>query len=243
MFERTDATYNTNEYNLSIRISSDGFSLSIQDANNKSLLAKNTNADLYSLTKKEIKDLLYSESDILLSDYNNINIIVETDNYTFIPKSIFQIAEIDTYYNFLFPKDKKQLVTFNPISRWETTNIYSLYSNLNKVLEEFFPETNIQHQLSYLLSEKALTKEDHIYIWRRPKFIDVILIRNSELTLLNSYSYEATEDAVYHILRLVEEFKLDVEKVKISLYQRSNQEDLYTILSLYIKYCKILPQQ
>lgn len=242
MLKGNDALYN-NEYDLSVRVGSNGFSFSIRDVGKVVSLSKKIEADLFTLSKKEIISLFDSEKEILFSDYNKISLIIETDDYTFVPKPFFKPTDIDVFFHFQFPKDKKQIVTFNYINSWNTANIFSLPANLYKALEELFPENEFKHQLSHLLSEVITSKEDHIHVWVRSKIIDIILIKNGKLTLLNSFLCETKEDMAYYILRLVEEFKFDVESVRISLHQYTLKENLYDIISRYVKFCKIIPQQ
>jgi len=206
-----------NEYKLSIRFSSDGFSLSILDKTDVSLVKRDVFESLFQMQKNEIVQLFETQAGIVPSDYNEIQLIVESGFYVFVPSSIFKIQNTDDYFYFQHEKDKRQIVLFNRIPNWDAVNVFSIPAQLNEALNELFPDAVVNHQLSYFLSEKIRTRENGVYVWIRPKMFDVAVVKSGILTLTNSFAYHTAEDFAYFILSIFDQLKLDTETIAVTI--------------------------
>lgn len=230
-----------NNYSLSIRLSPNGFSLSILDQAGMLLVAREVSATgLFQMRKAEIIELFETKMGVTPSDFNDMQIIVESDLYVFIPDTIFSVQHINDYFHFEHEKDKTQVVLFNRIASYETINIFSIPLELNEVLNKLFPDSAPVHHLSYFLSEKIKTNEDGIHIWVRPKMLDAVVFKSRTLSLINSFSYHTAEDFTYFVLSIFDQLKLDTEKVAVKLYQQNNAGDFKNLISMYVKCCDIV---
>ena len=229
-----------NNYSLSIRVSSDGFSLSVLDQAGGVLVVREVSALLFQMQKDEIITLFETKMGVVPSDYSEVQLIVETDLYVFVPSPIFKTENIDDYFYFQHPKDKTQIVLFNRILNWDTVNVFSLPLEVNEALNKLFPDLAVAHQLSYFLSEKRKTKEDGIYIWVRPKVLDVVVLKSGMLSLINSFAYQTAEDFTYYVLNIFDQLKLDTETIAVKLYQRNNSKDFKNMISMYVNRCEIV---
>ena len=229
-----------NNYSLSIRISSDGFSLSVLDQAGNVLVAREVPATLFQMRKEEIIELFETKMRVVLPDCSDVQLIVETNSYVFVPAPIFRTQDMDEYFYFQHPKDKTQIVLFNRIQNWDMVNVFSLPLELNKALNELFPDFAVAHHLSYFLSKKKITKEDGVYIWVRPKVMDAVVLKSGMLSLINSFAYQTAEDFTYFVLNIFDQLKLDTEKNAVKLYQRNNAKDFKGLISMYVNRCEIV---
>lgn len=227
-----------NEYNLSIRITSDGFSLYLLEQNAKVLLSKKVEAPLFSLSTSEIENIFKQEKDIILSDYSQIQIVVETNTYTTVPAALFIPSESDHYFHFEHADDKDKIVLFNRIPASDIINIFSLPLTLNKALTRQFPETTPDHHITYFLKERIKERRDSIHVWIGKTSVDIILYKDNRINLINNYSVTSNEDIIYYILFLAETFHFDTETAQFILYQDDNRKEVSDLLSAYVKNCK-----
>jgi hypothetical protein len=224
---------NVNSYNLSIRIHADGFSLSVMEENGSLLSGKEVKASIFSLSSNDIIKLLNSETEI---NYEKIRLICETDNYLFIPTSLFIANESHHYLGFQHKIHKNESILFNPIPAWDTVNTFTIPTNLKGAIDSLFPNTIIEHQMSWLLTEKVkLQQDDTITIWIRSKSIDMIVIKNGKLHLLNSFAYQTPEDMTYHTLNVIEQLSIDVDSCKVFLYNAEKNPAFGKLLSNYLQ--------
>lgn len=231
MEQLNDSTL-SNQYSLSIRINSDGFSLAVIDESKALLSTKKVSALMNSLSTEEIIRLINTEIQL---NFKDLHLIYESDNYIFVPASIFRSNEATDYLNFQQKPAKDEVTLYNTIPVWDIVNIFSIPANIPAALNQLFINTPIEQHVSYFLSEKVTNQhETSIYIWVRSKIMDTIVLKNGKLQLLNSFPYQTPEDFTYQTLNLVEQLSLDTDKCKVYLYNPDKKIDLQKTLEKYI---------
>lgn len=226
----TDSTI-SNQYSLSIRIGSDGFSLSVDESNN--LLSKRkVSALMNSLTTEEIILLISKETQL---NYRNIHLIYESDIYMFVPVPVFRSNEAADYLNIQQKTTTNDIILYNYLPVWDTVNVFAIPKTFQSALNQLFPNTIIEHHVSHFLTDKIKTFHDNsIFIWVRSKMMDVIVFKNGRLYLLNSYSYQTTEDFTYHTLNIIDQLSIDAEKCKVKLFNWEKKPELKKLLEKYL---------
>ena len=222
------------DYSLSIRFASDGFSLFVLDQTGNTLVKRDVSESLFQMQKDEIITL-FEQSGIVPADYSDVQVIIDSDFYVFVPALIFNIHHIDDYFYFQHEKNKQQIVLFNRIENWAAVNIFSIPAQLNEALSELFPDSVINHQLSYLLSEKMRTKEDGVYVWTRAKMLDVVVVKSKILTLINSFAYNTAEDFAFFVLSIFDQLKLYTETTVVKMYGKNNLAECKELIAKYVK--------
>ncbi len=228
-----------NNYSLSIRFCSNGFSLLVCDESNLLLSSKRVSTSVFSLSEEEIIHLLAQQPETEV-DYRNIRLICEMDNYTFIPVPIFKPENAVDFLNLQHKTAKNDRIVFKILETWNTVNVFSMPNTLNMALKQLYPQLSIEHHLSYLLSYKIKQGESGIYIWVRPKTMDVVVLKNGNLTLINSYSYQTPEDFTYFTLNIFEQLSLDTETCEVKLFNTEKLSPFRKYIQKYVKnvYCE-----
>ncbi|ADQ79623.1 hypothetical protein Palpr_1477 [Paludibacter propionicigenes WB4] len=228
----TDST-TSHQYSLSIRITLDGFSLSIADGADSLISSKTIPTIWNSLSVDEITQLVKRETQL---NYRNIRLIYESDFYTFVPAPIFRSNEAEQHLNFQEQKTlKNDIVLYNYLPVWDTVSIFAIPKTIQVALSQLFPNTIIEHHTSYFLSAKVKTQhENAIFIWTRQKKMDVITFKNGKLYLLNSYSYQTAEDFTYHTLNIIDKLSIDTDKCKVYLFNAEKKQELKNTLEKYL---------
>jgi len=229
----TDSTI-SNQYSLSIRISSDGFSLSVVDGSDSLISTKIIPTILTSLSAEQITTLINKETQI---NYRNIHLIYESDIYTFVPAPVFRSNEAAEYLNFQQNKTtKNDIVLYNYLPVWDTVNVFAIPKAIQAALSQLFPNTIIEQHVSYFLSTKVKTQhENALFIWTRPKTMDIIAFKNGKLYLLNSYLYLTADDFTYHTLNIIDKLSIDTDKCKVGLFNAEKKPELKKILEEYLE--------
>ena len=229
----TDSTI-SNQYSLSIRISSDGFSLSVVDGSDSLISTKIIPTILTSLSAEQITTLINKETQI---NYRNIHLIYESDIYTFVPAPVFRSNEAADYLNFQQNKTtKNDIVLYNYLPVWDTVNVFAIPKAIQAALSQLFPNTIIEQHVSYFLSTKVKTQhENALFIWTRPKTMDIIAFKNGKLYLLNSYLYLTAEDFTYHTLNIIDKLSIDTDKCKVGLFNAEKKPELKKTLEKYLE--------
>ena len=229
----TDSTI-SNQYSLSIRISSDGFSLSVVDGSDSLISTKIIPTILTSLSAEQITALINKETQI---NYRNIHLIYESDIYAFVPAPVFRSNEAADYLNFQQNKTtKNDIVLYNYLPVWDTVNVFAIPKAIQAALSQLFPNTIIEQHVSYFLSTKVKTQhENALFIWTRPKTMDIIAFKNGKLYLLNSYLYLTADDFTYHTLNIIDKLSIDTDKCKVGLFNAEKKPELKKTLEKYLE--------
>lgn len=224
-----------NQYSLSIRFSSDGFSLLIYDELKRLLIAKKIPADLTSISYEDIIELLLEDVETILN-IKKIRLIYESDTYAFVPASIFTTEHATDFLFFQDKLNKSDKISFNKLPNWGTVDVFAVPGVLIDAMAHLFPRLEIEHHLSWFLSEKIKsTGESCVQIWVRPKLMDVVVLTNGNIVLINSYDYSTPEDFTYFTLSIFQQLALNKEEYPVKLYNSDTCTELKQHLQKYLK--------
>lgn len=221
------------QYLLSIRISSEGFNLTVFDESSVLLSSKKVAMSILSLSADEIIKNMLPETKL---NYRSVRLIYESDIYTFIPAPVFKMEEAADMLHFQFKPDKKDQIILNRIPKWQTVNVFSIPKTVNQALIHLFPNAIIEHHLSYFLNEFVkLQSEDRVYIAVRSNMMDVVVILNGKIQLINSYNFSTPEDFTYYTLNLFDKLPLDSENCNVILFNSDKRPELQKTLEKYLE--------
>ena len=221
------------QYLLSIRISGEGFSISVVDETGELLSSKKVSKTLFALSSDEVIKLLTPET---LLNYRTVRLICESNTYTFIPAPVFKPEEAADLLHFQHKPVKTDQIMLNRIPKWDTVNVFSIPKTVQQALTQLFPDASIEHHLSYFLSEHIkLQNENCVYIYVRNTIMDIVVIANGGLLLINSFAFNTPEDFTYYILNLFDKLPIDTETCRVRLYTAEKKPELQKMLELYLE--------
>jgi len=223
---------NTVQYRLIMLISTTGIALSVYDETGSLISTKKMEFGSPVPTSDEIIGLLSADSKMNLS---HVRLIVESDNYSFVPEAIFRPADATILLGFEHKPEKTEQLLYSSVVAWSCVNVFSILSTLYAALGRLFPNTEIEHHLSYVLTDKVIPQTgNNLYIWVRNKKLDVVVLCNGELKLVNSYPYATPEDFTYHTLNVIEQLALNVDTCRITLLNAEKRTELKAVLEKYV---------
>jgi len=222
----------TVQYRLIILISATGIALSVYDEANSLISTKKMEFASPVPTSDEIIGLLSADSQI---NSSNVRVIVESDNYSFVPAAIFRPADASILLGFEHKPEKSEQLLYSSVIAWSCVNVFSIRSAIYTALIKLFPNTEVEHHLSYVLTDKVIPQNgNNLYIWVRNKKIDVVVLSNGELKLVNTYPYATPEDFTYHTLNVIEQLALNINTCKVTLLNAEKRMELKAVLEKYV---------
>jgi hypothetical protein len=221
-----------NSYHLSIRISSDGFSLSVYNEANFLLSSKKINATLTKLTFDEVLNLFSLETQL---NYTTLRLIYETDTYTIIPADFFVEEEAIDFLSLGHELRKEDKILFNKLEMWDIVNAFAIPVTVHDALVRLFPHTAIEHHLSYLLTYKIQSPiESCLYCQVETKTLDLIVLKGGKIQFVNSFSYQTPEDFIYFTLSIYKKHSLDTNNSPIYFLNAATRPELKEMLEKYV---------
>jgi hypothetical protein len=231
------------ENKLSIQFNLDGFSFSIYNIISKKEVYfreyefENSQVTPENLLLK-IKDIFETDTQ-LQNDFSSVLVIHQNNLSVVVPNRYFNEKELNSYLNFNVKKLTIDYVAFDHLKVLESKNVYIPYININNYLFQNFGEFEYKHH-STVLIEKLLTITNNIkktmYVNVSKTSLDIVVIKNNQLILFNTFSYNTKEDFIYYILFVAEQLNLNVNEFSLHFTGKVNLEDaIYKTTYKYIK--------
>lgn len=232
-------TVQNNNYGLSIRFSSDGFSLFITDENHNTISKKTISSNIFHLNETEIIDLFSKEPELQLN-YKTVRLICETNTYTIIPYLFFKKEQITEMLKFQHPEmQKSDVVLSNFLEAWDAVNIFSIPKPLSAVLQQFLPEITIEHHITTFLTDYiAMLNEKSVHIWIRTNEMDVVVLNGNNLQLINCFDYNTAEDFTYHTINTIQQLGFNPDECKVFLYNSEKGHEYNQLIGKFVKDCQ-----
>jgi hypothetical protein len=224
---------NTKQYSLSIQVSLDGFSFTAFDTlNNKVVAFKTTPLKISSelLLVRHLKDWLESEG-VLKKRFKNVRIFVETNLFTLIPDEFSEDKLTENLNSLIFNPDAGVELTKNNVEALNARLIFPVHAYLTELLSQFFNgNIEILHPLSLLLSNppKSEKRNCAIIIISR-KYFYLIIYRNGNFQMANSFQILHKTDLVYHVLNTFQQLETSRNETELfvcgSMIKNTETED------------------
>lgn len=220
MIETTD--FNKSEqYTLSIRLSTDGFSFSVFNplGDGDTFLYEYTIDDSLSLTAN-LKQA-FREVEWLNRSYRKVNVLIASSRFTLMPLDFFEDeqAEIIFYHN--HPKRENEIVQYNILQKNNIVVLFGMDKSIYTFLSEQYTNIKFYSQSSsfieYFSPKSRLGNSRKMYVQLRKEAIDIYGYERSLLLLVNSFKCSTTPDRVYYLLYIWKKLGFDQERDELHL--------------------------
>ncbi len=209
------------QYTLSIRLSTDGFSFSAYNP----LSDHSFYYSPYKINRSlsmvaNLKEMLRQNEPLKLP-YKRIRIYTAENNYMPVPAELFKEEEAETFYLQGNSKDERKLILHNTLPKANIVMLYSLDKAVHQFLKEQYPNAtfySIASPLTAYLAEKSyLGNSRKLYAYMHGKVVTVFGFDRGKLLLLNSFLCKQTDDYVYYLLYVWKQLELDQNRDELHL--------------------------
>ena len=227
---------NTDNYIMTIQYYLDGLSFVIFDTvENKFIALKHYHFSKKDISLEELLSELQEKESWRLEDFKHVNILIDNNINTFVPKEFFQEEMKDNYLSLLNIKNSNVLT--DSIAEHDIVNVYSTNNNIN------FLNDNIKiHHSSTVLIKKLIkefssrNQETRAFINVKNNSYELIIINNNKLVFHNYFNFNTKEDFLYFILFTFDQLNIDNES--IPLYFLGFIEEKSPIVELCSRYIR-----
>jgi len=228
-------------YHLSILAGTDQLACSVLDIQANKFIAiqelQFENDDSFKSTcdllKQQGSDSFYS------GEYSSVTAALVHPLSTLIPVPLFDPESSDNYLQFNHGKDVGT-AAHDLIPETDAQNVYALPENIDAIIKRAFPNVQVCHfsttLLESLLVQHKNSTEQQIFVHLLPTRLCVTVLNEGKLILYNTYPHKTKEDVVYYILFVMEQLKLNAEKIPLSLYgEIQKSSEVFKLLEKYVK--------
>lgn len=244
-FSFVDETLDLNRahsYRLSIQFSLNGFSFSILDLiRGKYVALKHANLEkegTYDQKRGKIQKIINSDP-CLQTDYNKVTSLIVSPKSVLIPSSYFKQKNLIQYYKFNYDLQELEEIHFNYIQGIEAYNIFTLPNPISNLITGQFSKIHFYHQALPIIDYYILnSNSEHTYsvLAISEEFIDIAVIKGSNLHLYNSYHWATYEDVVYYLLYVYKQLNLNVTENEVYVTgDLESKKELKKMINQYLK--------
>lgn len=228
---------NVDNYIMTIQYCLDGLSFVIFDnAEQKFIALKHYHYSKKDITLENLLEELQEKESWKLEAFKNINIIIDNNTNTFIPKEYFQESLKEKYLALLNINKNANIMT-DIIDEHDIVNVYSLNEDLG------FLNDKVQtfHSSSILIKKiikdfSSRNAETRAFVNVKNNSYELIIINNTKLILHNYFNFNTKEDFLYFLLFSFDQLNIDNESVPV--YFMGFIEEKSPIIELCSRYIR-----
>jgi hypothetical protein len=165
--------------------------------------------------------ILFQNSAINSSAFVDVVLVHNSHELALVPAAIHQSAINSTILETIHGDIQDWEVMEDDVHQWELFNIYGWQQELLHTVADRFPQVRhvqfITAALRSLFKSLSVEKEELIKLYFYQKEMIVVVLKDSQLQLAQSFHFDNPQDVVYHLLNIVERLKLDLASVVLEV--------------------------
>ena len=235
---------------LSIQVSLNGLSFCARSQKeNKIVFFKDFNFEkqLNPIQVLQQIEKLYDRENFLQKADPEVIVLFSNELYSFVPEPLFSEENASDYLKYNTKILETDYVAHDLLDEEGIVNVYIPYTNINNFFFEKYGEFEYRHCISFLadqflkLNRNDSETEAKVFVYCYTGGYDLLVIRNSELILANSFKCSTKEDFIYYLLFTAEQLDLDPNTFKLILLGNIKEDsDYYRMAYTYVKEIEFL---
>lgn len=209
------------QYTLSIRLSTDGFSFSTYNPiydSSPSFFEKKVETSL-SLTAN-LKQA-FRELDFLNHTYKRVNILMADNRFTLVPLELFEDDQSEMIFYYNHTGRENETVKYNILKKNNAVVIFGMDKSTCQFISTQYPEAKFYSHaaplIEYFSAKSRLGNSKKIYASIRYDAVDTFCYERGRLILANSFECHQTDDQIYYLLYLWKQLNFDQERDELHL--------------------------
>lgn len=231
MIENTDFS-KSEQYTLSIRLSTDGFSFSVLNPLGEDGLSFYDYKIDESLSITANLKRTFRDVEWISLPYRRVNVLMASKRFTLIPLEFFEDEQAETVFHHNHPQRDNELIQYNILHKNSIVVLFGMDKSVCSFLHEQHPDARFYSQSSplieYFASKSRLGNNRKLYAYLQKEAINVYGYERGRLLLANSFACKETADRIYYLLYAWKQLGLEQERDE--LYINGDLSDKETLL-------------
>lgn len=212
---------NSSQYILSIRYATDGLSFCVHDQNNRLLVfflqpfnLEGTDAVIAKVKKIMVDDLL------LNLKYKKVFLIPCNKEKILLPAHAFNKNTLADMYRLCFQPHKNDTLIFRKIRIMESYIVEALPRSFVTFLTARYQSLCIVNSAYPFIIHSLsgiLFNADHMFIDIHDQYFDLLLTRNNDVVLFNSFTYGSVNDIIYYCLNCLKQCSISKDNLQTTI--------------------------
>ncbi|MBA2562533.1 MAG: DUF3822 family protein [Chitinophagaceae bacterium] len=147
--------------------------------------------------------------------YNRIFISYSFNESLLIPGLYYDENKNNENINLVYGDLQEGVILTDHVAEKELFNTYRIPSNIHSAMSAQFPTASFAHQYSLLLKQLPNAGSELNVIFY-PNKVVVTLLKEGRLQIIQTFNYKTSEDAVYYMLNVCNQFQANEVNVQLS---------------------------
>lgn len=239
MIETTDFS-KSEQYTLSIRLSTDGFSFSIFNPLGEGRFSFHKHGVDDSLSLTANLKQAFRETDWLKNPFRRINVLMAGKRFTFIPLEFFEDEQAETVFYHNHSRQDNELVQYNILHKNNIVVLFGMDKSACSLLREQYPDVRFYAQASplieYFAAKSRLGNCRKMYVHLRKEATEIYAYERGRLAFANTFACKETNDRLYYILCVWKQLGMAQERDELHLTgELYDKEQLLPELKKFIR--------
>jgi hypothetical protein len=243
LFDETLDINSTENYELSVQASQDGFSFCLLDTiRNKYVLIRSFEPDESKYFNADKINEIITKDDFLTKRYRKVNAVMPSDKFTIVPAALFDPGKKDEYFTFNHLSNDGSIIISNKLNDPDAFLVFSVFRPFVDLLSSFHPGVIPYHQvkplLNYISHSRKSVNGNYIHIHVEREFFNLIIFEHNLMKFCNSFKYRNITDILYFALNVFRNLGIKQEETIHLSGLTEKYDDLSSNFSLYIRNVK-----
>ena len=235
------------QYTLSIRLCTDGFSFSIYNPIQNTFtpfLEEEVNSSL-SLTAN-LKHL-FNEHEELKLTYKSVKVIISNKRFTNLPIELFDEKSIADIFYYNHPKQNNESLLVCKGTESAVATLYGIDKTAFQLLKTIYTDAQFysQHFLlnEYFTARSRFGNTKKMYVSFSTSHIDIFCYERGNLLLINTFDSKHIEDSLFYIFSTWKQLEFDQQRDELFLAgDIEDKEKFLKELKRFILQVSVIPK-
>ncbi len=240
LFDETLDINSTENYELSVQMSRDGFAFTLLDTlRNKYVLLRSHDPDDNKYLAPDRIDEIISRDDFLTKRYKKVNIVIPSPRFTLIPAPLYDPGKKEEYFIFNHIKEDSDHILVNKIADPDAYVVFSVTKPVIDISSRFYPSIHPLHHTKPLMSQLSRNSRSidgfYIHIHVEREFFNLFVFDHNILKFSNTFNYRNISDILYFTLNVFKNIGISHDETVYFSGMTEKFDDLYSNFAMYIK--------
>ena len=243
LFDETLDINSTENYELSLQVSQDGFAFCLLDTiRNKFVLLRSFEPEESKYFNADKINEILTNDDFLNKRYRKVNAVMPSARFTIVPAPLFDPGKKDEYFTFNHLLNDGNIIISNKLNDPDSFLVFSVFRSFVDLLGSFHPGVIPYHQvkplLNYISHNRKNVNGNYIHIHVEREFFNLIIFEHNLMKFCNSFKYRNITDILYFALNVFRNIGINQEETIHLSGLTEKYDDLSSNFSLYIRNVK-----
>ncbi len=230
----------TAQYDINILVGTTSLYYMVSDAQHQVLALRSYHYDTrrdFSL-RNGIQEIFF-EDELLHAPFRSAKVAFSSRHFTLVPNDFFNANCLPNYLNAIAHLNNEEIVDYDDIKDMDFKNVYSLEEAFTTIIDGALPNITTFHSLSVLIQGfrvvAGVLSGKQIFMNVRDNQIQILFFEAKSLIFVNSYYFKTSEDVIYYLLMVYEQFELDPQQIPLSIAGFLTMDsEIYRLIYRYI---------